>query len=235
MAGKKGLFSRLGTYLTEIVIIIIGITISFAMDDWEKKRSARTDYQNYLVRLQQDIRIDSTQIQDDVGSYARKIKGVDLIFAFRPDMPQDSIALLGRAQDNLLNYVEFLPNDNTFQVLSSTGDFRVFENDSLVSELFQLYDYDYAFIAMLGREANGERNDLLKPYLIDNIYFEDKLTFPLVRTDIAAVIGDRKFRNICLDYKESCYGAINSYRRAMDRMRNINAIIRSELDRIAGE
>jgi hypothetical protein len=52
MAGKKGLFSRMGTYLTEIVIIIIGITISFAMDDWEKKRSARTDYQNYLVRLQ---------------------------------------------------------------------------------------------------------------------------------------------------------------------------------------
>ena len=71
--------------------------------------------------------------------------------------------MLGRAQDNLLNYVEFLPNDNTFQVLSSTGDFRVFENDSLVSELFQLYDYDYAFIAMLGREANGDRNDLLKP------------------------------------------------------------------------
>jgi hypothetical protein len=142
-------------------------------------------------------------------------------------MPQDSIAMLGRAQDNLLNYVEFLPNDNTFQVLSSTGDFRVFENDSLVSELFQLYDYDYAFIAMLGREANGERNDLLKPYLIDNIYFEDKLTFPLVRTDIAAVIGDRKFRNICLDYQESCYGAINGYRRAMDRWSELNDIVNS--------
>lgn len=230
MAKQSTFISKLGKYLIEIVIIIIGISLSFALNDWEKKKSAQVDYQGYLKKLQQDVRIDSLQITNDMRSYRNKIEGVDLIFNYHEGFSEDSIALLGAAQNALSNFIQFLPNDNTFQVLTSTGDFRVFENDSLVSELFQLYGYDYDFIEMLGEEANNERVDLLKPYLIENIYFEDKITFPLVRTDIAGVVRDRTFRNICLDYQESCYGAFSAYQRALARLVRINELILTELD-----
>ena len=230
MTRKRNFFSKLGTYFIEIIIIIIGISISFALNDWEKKESAQADYQGYLKKLQQDIRVDSLQIINDMRSYKNKIEGVELIFDYHEGFSQDSIAMLGQAQNALSNFVQFLPNDNTFEVLVSTGDFKVFANDSLVSELFQLYGYDYDFIEMLGQEANGERTNLLKPYLIENIYFEDKITFPQVRTNIPAVVRDRRFRNICLDYQESCYGAFSAYKRALTRLVRINDIIRNELD-----
>lgn len=230
MKKRKSIFSRLGSYLVEIVIIIIGISLSFALSDWEKRNTANEDYQSYLNKLRQDIRIDSAQIASDMRSYRNKIRGVFLIFQYHDGFPQDSIAMLGEAQNALTNFVQFLPNDNTFQVLSSTGDFKVFPNDSLVSELFQLYRYDYAFIEMLGNEANHERTDYIKPYLIDNIFFEDKLTFPIVRTNIPAVVQDRTFRNICLNYEETCYSAINAYQRAYDRLLRINALIEEELE-----
>ncbi len=230
MSRKKSVFSLLGRYVSETIIIIIGISISFAISDWEKKRSARTSYQDYLERLQVDMAIDSVQMVNDVAAYRRKIGGVDLVFAYHPGFPQDSVALLGQAQNALLNYVEFLPNDNTFQILSSTGDFNVFTNDSLVSELFRLYRYDYAYIHMNGREANHERLNQVKPYLIDHMYYEDELTFPLVRTDIPAIVSDRYFRNICLEYQESCYAAITPYQQAMGRLIRVNQMIRQELE-----
>ncbi|MEM7085328.1 MAG: DUF6090 family protein [Bacteroidota bacterium] len=229
MAKQNTFFSNIGKYLIEIVIIIIGISLSFALNDWEKKESAQVDYQDYLQKLQQDIRIDSIQIWNDMRSYKNKIKGVDLIFKYHRGFGRDSIALLGQAQNALSNFIEFLPNDKTFQVLTSTGDFKVFTNDSLVSELFQLYGYDYAFIEMLGREANDKRANYLKPYLIENIYFEDKITFPHVRTDIGKVVSDRTFRNICLDYKESSQGAYLAYQRALERLVRINELISGEL------
>tara|TARA_R110002124_G_scaffold120895_6_gene278980 strand:- start:42286 stop:42984 length:699 start_codon:yes stop_codon:yes gene_type:complete len=230
MAKKKSFFKRIGSYFIEIIIIIIGISLSFALNDWEQKKSARTDYQNYLKRLQEDIRVDSIQMRSDIQSYQSKINGIEVIFKFHKGFSQDSIALLGQAQNALSNNVRFLPNDNTFQVLSSTGDFKAFSNDSLILQLFQLYRYDYAFVEMMGEEANNQRTEFIKPYLIENIYYEDEITFPIVRTDIAKIVSDRTFRNICLDYNQSCYGVITSYQRALARLTKVSRLIRQELE-----
>ena len=82
MAKKKSFFKRIGSYFIEIIIIIIGISLSFALNDWEQKKSARTDYQNYLKRLQEDIRVDSIQMRSDIQSYQSKINGIEVIFKF---------------------------------------------------------------------------------------------------------------------------------------------------------
>lgn len=230
MAKRKNLFSRLGKYFIEILIIIIGISLSFALNDWEQKESAQEDYKNYLKRLRHDIRIDSAQMNNDKHMYINKINAVNLIFKYHEGFSQDSIALLGQAQNSLSNFIQFLPNDNAFQVLSSTGEFKIFSNDSLVSELFHLYRYDYAYIKMMGEQANNARTQRLEPYLIENIYYEDELTFPIVKTDIAKVLRDRTFRNICLDYKQSSYNAYESYERGLKRLIRINRMIEEELE-----
>ncbi|MEP2936167.1 MAG: hypothetical protein ABJM06_12835 [Gilvibacter sp.] len=234
MAKKKSFSARIGRYLTEILIIIIGISLSFALNDWEQRKSDKKEYSSYLKRLQEDIRIDSLQMVNDKSSYRNKIRGVDLIFSYHSGFSRDSIALLGEAQNALQGFIKFLPNDNTFQILSSTGDFKVFTNDSLVSELFQLYRYDYAFIEMTGKEAEDERSQAINPYMVNNVYLEDKITFPQVRTNIPQVVQDRTFRNICLEYKESSYAVIRAYNRGLERIASINEIIRQELDN-AGE
>ncbi len=224
--------NRIGRYLIEIIIIIIGISLSFALDDWDKRRNEQKEYRTHLENMLQDIKIDSLQMVNDFNSYWRKDQAVDLVLRFSSWENPDSILALDSGVSSLSNFVEFLPNNNTFQMLSSTGGFKVFTNPELVSELIQLYKYDYAYIKMMGEEADKYRSKYLEPFLMENIYFEDRFTFPNIRTDVRKIIEDRTFRNICINYQGGAYSAMNSYRRAITRMRKSHDLIVEELSKL---
>ncbi len=231
MAKKNKLTSKIGRYLIEIVIIIIGITLSFALNEWNQKKSEKEEYFEYLENLKQDIKIDSVQMVNDYKSYISISKGAGLILRYDDRNRKDSLLNFAMAVDGLSNFIEFLPNNNTFQVLSSTGGFNVFENKDLVKEIVQLYKYDYAFIQMMGKEAHKERRDMLEPYLLKNIVYEDRETFPEIKTDIQALINDRLFRNLCYGYGNSSWSAANAYKRAIKRLRIVDQMIDEELER----
>ena len=130
--------------------------------------------------------------------------------------------LLGESFNTLNNFIEFLPNNNTFEQLSSTGDFKKFSNKNLVKEIIQLYQYDYAYIRMMGDQAEIDTKNHLKPYFLNNVYFEDS-------TNIPKILQDRLFRNIILSYQGSSNSAIRSYNRALERLVKVNDMIEKEL------
>lgn len=229
MLRNTSLPKRLGRYLIEIIIIIIGITLSFALDDWDKRQSEQKDYKGYLENLLQDITIDSSQMVNDFTSYHYKSEAISFFLRFDSWENPDSLMELGSGLSTLSNFVEFLPNDNTYQMLSSTGGFKVFSNRELVSEMIHLYTYDYAYIEMMGKQANIYRVDYLEPFLIDNIFYEDQITFPKIRTDVRKILGDRKFKNICLVYQEASYSVQRSYSRAIKRLRKVHKLLLAEL------
>lgn len=229
MARQRTITAQIGKYLIEIIIIILGISASFALNEWSKKQSNHTDYKKYLESLKIDIQVDSAQMIRDLGSYTNIARGTELILRYDDKNRKDSLLNFALAVGGLDNFIEFLPNNNTFQMLSSTGGFNVFENQELVKEIIQLYQFDYAFIKMIGTEANNEREDFIKPYLFKNIYLEDRETFPNIKTNIPKLINDVVFRNLCYSYGESCWGAVNSYRRAIKRLVKVAAMIEEEL------
>ena len=99
--GKKIL-----TYLVEVIIIILGISISFGLNEWNKQRSDQSDYIKYLENLKQDIRIDSLQMVSDRRTYNRISNGIDYLLAFQPEYLQvpDSMKLLGESFNTLNNF-----------------------------------------------------------------------------------------------------------------------------------
>lgn len=230
MKNRPGIFGRLGRYLIEIIIIIIGISLSFALNDWDKKRSQEKEYHTYLLNLQQDIRIDSAQIVNDMKGYNRIIDGIDLILRYDDKHRQDSLPYLANAVSNLLNNIEFLPNNNTFEVLRSTGGFKVFKNEKLVKQIVTHYQFDYAYINMMLKGVIHERNNLLQPFMIKNIYFKDQVTFPEIKTDVPKLVSDPVFWNICYSYQGSCYSVLNAYDRTLKRANLINDLIKQELE-----
>ena len=229
MKRKTGFLKRIGKYIIEIIIIIIGISLSFALNDWDKNKSERKEYKNYLVSLKQDIKVDSIQMENDIRSYSKISKGIDLILRYADKETNDSLIYLAEAIDRLVANVEFLPNNNTFEVLKSTGDFKVFKNDELVKQVVLLYQYDYAYIEMMLNSVIHNRNNIINPYLIDNIYFSDQVTFPKIKTDVNKLVNDSRFWNICYSYQGSCEHSISAYRRTLKRVKKINELITEEL------
>jgi len=230
MSKNKSLFSRVGRYLVEIMIIIIGITLSFAVNEWKEGNANKTDYYEHLVSLQQDLQIDSLQIANDYQSYRNINQGTYTILRSDEKYRKDSLLEFALAVDALSNYVNFLPNNNTFQMLRSTGGFRVFGNKELVKEITQLYQFDFAFIDMMGEEVQTERRNNLEPYLLKSIVMEDKETFPQIKTDISALANDPLFRNLCYTYRGSTWSLMNAHRRAMKQLRKVSKILEEELE-----
>ena len=231
MLGKSSLGKRIGRYLIEVIIIIIGITLSFALNEWNVKRLERADYYEYLENLKQDLKIDSIQMAKDIVSYSGLVKGTGIILRYDDKHRKDSLFNFAISVGNLSNFIEFLPNNNTFRMLSSIGGFKVFENKDLAKEMVQLYQYDYAFIKMQEKEASNERERLLEPYLFENIYFEDRETFPEIKTDVSKLIADPLFRNLCYSYGNSCRNAVSAYNRAIRRLNTVNNMINEELNK----
>ena len=227
----KSLGQKIFTYLIEIIIIILGISISFGLNEWNKQRSDHTEYLKYLENLKEDIHVDSVQMVGDRRSYTRIKDGINSLMGFKAQYLQipDSMGNLASAFVALDNFIEFLPNNNTFEQLSSTGDFNKFRNKELIKEVIQLYQYDYAYIRMMGDQAKDVSRNHLKPYFFNNIYLEDSRTFPKVKTNIPEVIEDRLFRNIILSYQGSADSAIRAYNRALKRLVKVDDMIDKEL------
>ena len=225
---NKNTTKRLGRYLAEILVIIIGITLSFALNEWNKSRNDHKAYENHLENLSSDLEIDFKQMKSDSKS-VNDIKR-NLIYTLKYDpMNRDSVPKLSGAIDGIMSYINFLPNNNTFRMLNSTGGLGIFKNKELVSELNQLYQYDYAYIEMMEKQKDQVLYSHLMPFLYEEIYFEDALTYPKIRTDIKAFLNNKKFRNICLDYQGACDSHHWSYTRALKRLKKVQEIIKEEL------
>lgn len=226
---NKSIPKKMGRYLIEILVIIIGITLSFALNEWNKSRNDHKAYENHLESLTKDLEIDSKQMKSDIESVNRIKRSLMYALEYDP-ANRDSIPILSQAINEMMSYINFLPNNNTYRMLNNTGGLDVFKNKELVSELNQLYQYDYAYIEMMEEHKDNILYQHLMPMLYEEIYFEDAITYPNIRTDVKAFLNNKKFRNLCIDYEGSCSSHHWSYTRALDRLEKVKKIIEEELN-----
>jgi len=225
---NKNITKKLGRYLTEILVIIIGITLSFALNEWNKSRNDHKAYKNHLENLTNDLEIDFKQMNSDIASVSRIQKSLMYALKYNPSN-RDSIPRLSEAINETMSYINFLPNNNTYRMLNSTGGLDVFRNKELVSELNKLYQYDYAYIEMMEKHKDKVLYSHLLPLLYEEIYFEDAITYPNIRTDVKSFLNNKKFRNICIDYEGACSSHSWSYTRALKRLEKVQGLIKEEL------
>ena len=226
---KNKMMKKLGRYLTEIIVIIIGITLSFALNEWNKSRSDYKAYKSHLENLSNDLEIDYVQMKSDVESLKNIKSSLMYALQYNPSNT-DSLPRLSQSVNDIMSYINFLPNNNTFNMLNSTGSFSVFENKELVRELNKLYQYDYAYIEMMEAHKDKALYQNLMPLLYDAVYFEDALTYPNVRTDVKAFLSNKRFRNICIDYESACSSYQWAYLRALERLEKVKKGIENELN-----
>jgi len=225
---KNNRTKSIGRYLTEIIVIIIGITLSFALNEWNQGRNDHKAYNRHLESLSDDLEIDYKQMSSDMKSTNRIINS--LVFALKYDPANtDSLPKLSGSIKEIMSYTNFLPNNNTFRMLNNTGGLTVFENKELIGELNQLYQYDYAYIEMMEAHKDKVLYGHLMPLLYEEIYFEDAITYPNTRTDVKTFLNNKKFRNICIDYEGACSSHHWAYARALQRLEKVKEMVKQEL------
>ena len=163
---KKQLTYALG----EILIVIIGISLAFAMNKWGENNANNTQREQYINNLKQDIKSDKLQLERNLNEIDEKIKiSSELISVLGTDKPQKKELLKGVYA--IANLSSFSPKDYTHQTLINSGDLKLMNDFKLKSDILKHYAI-YKDILKADQRQEIINKDYLGRYFIYNTDYD---------------------------------------------------------------
>ena len=161
----KLLQSKWREYLIEIAVIIIGILLAFALNNWNENRKQRQDEVYFLSKLKSNLK-------EDVKLFSRVIDDpnvvdqLDTMLMMFQNPQQYERADFGNKIRYIRHFMRFSPAKMTFDNMISTGRIEVLQNQTLVEKLF-LYYRNVEFRSMAGDAALAHyTRDIFMPYFL---------------------------------------------------------------------
>ncbi|EDP71593.1 hypothetical protein FBALC1_03877 [Flavobacteriales bacterium ALC-1] len=181
---KKTIIYALG----EILIVIIGISLAFAMNKWGEDRSDKAQKEQYIINLKQDIAADKAQLEANLVQINTTI-----------EQAQEVISILGKQVPNknerlrgvyaVANLTNFTPKDYTHQTLVNSGDLKLM-NDFELKTTIQKHYSDYKAIL----KAYERQEIINKEYLGD--YFIHHTDYDLIPQGKSPFKDEKLLKNI---------------------------------------
>ena len=129
-------------FLAEIVIVVLGVLIALAVDNWRDQRRERGMEQIYLKRIVVELQRDTAEIHERLRDVPKIVAALD--FALREmsdeDQVRDTAALLKAIIESTpYAWVQSPPHAATFEDLKSTGNLGLIKDDSLRDAIVKYY------------------------------------------------------------------------------------------------
>ncbi len=206
----------------EIVIVIIGISIAFALNRWAESSKDQQARQQYLESLLTDLEGETEQLVANIGEFEGKINDIRSLFPFLYGRQEGRDSAMSRKVFNLAQVIHFHPNDVTYRTLINSGDFALFQNFELRKKIENHYS-DQELIQM----------DYSRQSKIHEKYFGDFMIYNLdysqIRQGNYDFIDDPFLRNIIQSLYGSYSIAIESSQEGIERCKDLKSLLEAEL------
>lgn len=212
-------------YFMELLVVIIGISIAFALENWsEKKRNTQNEI-NYLNSLAKDIEEDAQEIQSILDSSDVIIQHVSELFSYLyGNRPVEGIQSYHITSTYTAPH--FNAKDGTYTSLLNSGSIGIIENYELKSRLTNLYNVHYDEILRMDDFIKGLVNSQIYPYMLSQIQFNRNGqgivdSTPLKQNVAINMIGSywnflRQRNTEYLKVKEECELTLTAIRNELD-------------------
>ena len=172
----------------EILIVIIGISLAFAMNKWGEERANKAQKEQYIDNLRQDISDDKKQLESNLEIINTKIeRAQDVISILGKDVPNKNQRL--RAIYDVAQLTNFKPKDYTHQTLINSGDLKLMDDLELKAIILKHYA-DYKDIS----KAYERQEIINKEYLGD--YFIHHTDYDLIAEGKIPFKDEKLLKNI---------------------------------------
>lgn len=185
MAGRKS-NTNFGYFIAELLILVLGISASFALNEYRVARNERAQEDELLASFKENLVTDSLSLFAYVDIYKRQIEIGNSIL----NLPSDASYTDSTARNvlGLLSYSPFAPRVITYQEMKSLGRSHIIQNDSLLSDLIRLYEVNYEAL-QVWIDVDGQHvKERMIPHLMQN--------FPYVKGLNFATLGNSKKREL---------------------------------------
>ncbi len=206
--------------LGEILIVIIGITIAFSLNNWAENAGDWSLRKEYLESLIADLSNEVQQLEGDQAEFQQKVNTIQSIFPHLGGKKEGRDTLLQKIF-SLAEIVYFQPNDVTYRTLVNSGDPRLFSDFELKKALETHYSGQNQI-----QQDYERQNKIHEKYLADFLIY--RLDYEQIRQGNYDFADDRMLRNII----QSLYG---SYRIAMDAADGWTARSQQLIERLSRE
>ena len=128
-------------YLIEIFVIILGISITLALEAWREGIKEDHLEQVYLKNLLSDVETDQVSLRNTIASTEKLLVNGDELLALIRN-PQGKTILPDRMKENLRTILErpnFISRDASFSDLKSSGNLHLLKDIRLKNLLFAYY------------------------------------------------------------------------------------------------
>lgn len=124
-------------YLSEVVAIFLGISISFWFDEWRDDRKDREMEHKILQNLKENLVQDTLLLGMTLKNVDVMIQGAEKLIHFKQDADiADSVSFY---IDMAASYTGILTNQTTYEELKQTGNTRLIQDDTLKKAILGHY------------------------------------------------------------------------------------------------
>ncbi|MBV9988040.1 MAG: hypothetical protein JO301_10190 [Chitinophagaceae bacterium] len=132
---EHGFWHKFREFAIEIFIIVFAVTISIWLHSWNEHRHEQADVKEFLLGLREDLKKDTGEMKDDIGSYRKQAH----IFQYITSGANISLDTLKHYGNYILNSTYLVPNNGRFEGFKSSGKIGNIENYELQNNILDLY------------------------------------------------------------------------------------------------
>lgn len=157
--------------LGEILIVIIGISIAFSMNKCADNSKNKAQKNQYLTSIKNDVETDRIILEENVKAIEEKIKIASEILPKLNTNAPDKMSVVGKVF-NIVVLNNFTPNDNTYQALINSGDFKLIDDFNIKTaiekhySIYEIIQKDYLRLENIQKEYVGD-------YFIHHVDYDD--------------------------------------------------------------
>ena len=185
--------------IREIILIVVGISIAFTLDNWNTNRKLRNTELEILKEMNETLKADVNDINGNLRLYVKCNNGIRAILnAFDNNLPMHD-SLITHFSTLTVNPM-FFKNDGPYEVLKSKG-FEIISSESLRLNIIDLYSVRYRVLdEMETSHPQYQGYEILFDYI--KLYFkksdkpniEDYFSISIEPIDYEMLKNDLQFR-----------------------------------------
>jgi len=122
----------------EIVLVVIGILIALQINNWNEDRIARKQEVKYLRNLQADLNLELINNDRMIAYRLSKANAALKLFQYQSPKEVAEAREFEKILGLVIEWVAFIPINNTYKELVSSGNFQFITSDSIKNQLMEL-------------------------------------------------------------------------------------------------
>jgi hypothetical protein len=232
----------------EIILVVVGILIALSINNSNEDKKTRRQEVKYLKNLQTDIGLEIINNDSLINYRAFTAKAAARILDFKTLESVNDIMALEQNVNQVFSRETFIPTNNTFKELLSSGNLSYITNDSIKDYLLEL-DKMYVSIGNGEHHMYREYEEYLYNVSIKNgpvlnlldvqkiaatglFHFADPLQIPVetVLSDYNRLLKKHEFRNGLKLSVMNNIGLKNIHGVMTQHLKKLNELIQNDLE-----